>query len=79
MGKYLERMGKNFSLFDAPLVYKFSQMSKIEDADLTKVFDDTLVKVAPVNAVVCHISPLGPPFGLQCTSLHMLIVDRPSS
>jgi len=53
MGRYLERMSKKFSLFDAPLVHKFSQLSKNEKADLTKVFDDTLVKVAPVNAVVC--------------------------
>lgn len=52
MSKYLERMGRKFSLFDAPLVYNFSQISKTEGADLTKVFDDTLVKIEPVNAVV---------------------------
>ncbi|KAH8599463.1 glycoside hydrolase superfamily [Bisporella sp. PMI_857] len=51
MHKYLERMGKKFSLFDAPLVYNFSQLSKTEGGDLTKVFDDTLVKTVPVNAV----------------------------
>lgn len=52
MSAYLERMGKKFSLFDAPLVYNFSQLSKTENADLTKIFDDTLVQIAPVNAVV---------------------------
>jgi len=61
MHKYLDRMGKKFSLFDAPLVYNFSQLSKTEGGDLTKVFDDTLVKTVPVNAVVsfpsCFIGP----------------------
>jgi alpha-amylase len=47
-------MGKKFSLFDAPLVYNFSKLSKTEDADLRSVFDDTLVKIEPVNAVVSH-------------------------
>lgn len=51
MTRYLERMGKKFSLFDAPLVYNFSKLSKTEDADLRTVFDDTLVKIEPVNAV----------------------------
>ena len=52
MTAYLQRMGHKFSLFDAPLVYNFSQASKTEDADLTKIFDSTLVKYEPVNAVV---------------------------
>lgn len=52
MTTYLERMGKKFSLFDAPLVYNFSKISQTESGDMTKVFDDTLVKVTPVNAVV---------------------------
>ena len=52
MTKYLERMGKKFSLFDAPLVYNFSQLSKTEGGDLRNVFNDTLVKTVPVNAVV---------------------------
>jgi alpha-amylase len=52
MCQYLERMGRKFSLFDAPLVYKFSQLSKTEGADLTKVFEETLVQAVPVNAVV---------------------------
>ncbi|KAG9239073.1 glycoside hydrolase superfamily [Amylocarpus encephaloides] len=48
---YLDRMGTKFSLFDAPLVYNFSQLSKTENADLRNVFEDTLVKAAPINAV----------------------------
>lgn len=52
MARYLERMGKKFSLFDAPLVYNFSKLSKTEDSDLRSVFDNTLVKIEPVNAVV---------------------------
>lgn len=52
MTKYLERMNRKFSLFDAPLVYNFSQISKASGADLRKVFDETLVSVMPVNSVV---------------------------
>ncbi|KAA6411902.1 MAG: putative glucan 1 [Lasallia pustulata] len=48
---YLQRMNHKFSLFDAPLVYNFSHISKTERADLTKVFDNTLVKYEPYNAV----------------------------
>ncbi|KAM0285832.1 hypothetical protein ACHAQH_001294 [Verticillium albo-atrum] len=51
MTDYLARMGKKFSLFDAPLVYNFSQISKAEGADLRQVFDGTLVQKEPVNAV----------------------------
>lgn len=49
---YLQRMDHKFSLFDAPLVYNFSQLSKTENADLRMVFDRTLVKYEPYNAVV---------------------------
>ena len=52
MHAYLERMGKKFSLFDAPLVHKFSAASQADGADLRQIFDDTLVKTQPVNAVV---------------------------
>jgi len=52
MTGYLQRMGHKFSLFDVPLVYNFSQISRTENADLTKVFEGTLVKYEPVNAVV---------------------------
>lgn len=51
MIKYLDRMGRKFSLFDAPLVYNFSQISKTEKADLRSVFDDTCVS----NIILRHI------------------------
>lgn len=56
MTRYLENMHKKFSLFDAPLVYNFSEISKSSGADLRKVFDDTLVSVMPVNAVTLVMS-----------------------
>ncbi|KAI9653664.1 MAG: hypothetical protein M1829_001151 [Trizodia sp. TS-e1964] len=51
MVTYLQRMNHKFSLFDAPLVYNFSALSKTESGDLRTVFDGTLVKAEPVNAV----------------------------
>ncbi|KAK0634334.1 alpha amylase [Bombardia bombarda] len=51
MTGYLDRMGQKFSLFDAPLVYNFSEISKGSGADLRKVFDGTLVQTAPIAAV----------------------------
>lgn len=54
MTQYLERMGRKFSLFDAPLVYNFSEISQAEGADMRKVFDNTLVQAMPINAVVCN-------------------------
>ncbi|ATY59031.1 glucan 1,4-alpha-maltohexaosidase precursor [Cordyceps militaris] len=51
MNNYLDRMEEKFSLFDAPLVHNFSALSQTESADLRKVFDDTLVRCRPVNAV----------------------------
>lgn len=52
MNDYLDRMDQKFSLFDAPLVHKFSEISQAEEADLRQVFDDTLVQVRPICAVV---------------------------
>ncbi|KAK4944405.1 hypothetical protein LTR66_014507, partial [Elasticomyces elasticus] len=49
--KWLDKMGHKFSLFDAPLLYNFSRLSTTEDADLRTVFDNSLVKAKPVNAV----------------------------
>lgn len=54
MARYVERMGKKFSLFDAPLVHNFSRLSKTENADLRTVFNNTWVKIEPVNAVVSY-------------------------
>ena len=45
-------MGHKFSLFDAPLVYNFSEISRGDSADLRKVFDETLVQTDPISAVV---------------------------
>lgn len=50
--KYLGEMPEGFALYDSPLLNNFSSLSKQEAADLRKVFDKTLVKEAPVNAVV---------------------------
>ena len=49
---YLQRMGHRISLFDAPLVYKFSRLSSTRGGDMRRVFDDTLVKYRPAHAVV---------------------------
>ncbi|KAL2878374.1 hypothetical protein SGCOL_006345 [Colletotrichum sp. CLE4] len=51
MKEWLETMGHKFSLYDAPLVYNFSQISTTEGGDLRKVFDGSLVQEKPVNAV----------------------------
>ena len=51
MTDYIQRMRHKFSLFDAPLVYNFSQISRTENGDLRTIFNDTLVKYEPVNAV----------------------------
>ena len=48
---YLSKMEHKFSLFDAPLVGNFSRLSTGDRADLRAVFDETLVKVEPYNAV----------------------------
>ena len=51
MDKYLSNMKHKMSLFDAPLLNNFSSISKTEAADLRKVFDNTLVKARPQDAV----------------------------
>ena len=48
---YLKDTNHKFSLFDTPLLNAFSQLSTKEDADLRKIFKNSLVKEAPVNAV----------------------------
>lgn len=52
MRRYLDRMNHKFSLFDAPLVYNFSEISRGNSADLRRVFDGTLVESDPISAVV---------------------------
>ncbi|KAI9730853.1 MAG: hypothetical protein M1834_005571 [Cirrosporium novae-zelandiae] len=49
--KFLEDMEHKYSLFDTPLLNNFSRLSTTENADLRTVFDNTLVKVEPYNAV----------------------------
>ncbi|SMR46955.1 unnamed protein product [Zymoseptoria tritici ST99CH_3D1] len=51
MSRWLDDMHRKFSLFDAPLLYNFSRLSTTENADLRTVFDNTLVKRDPLNAV----------------------------
>jgi alpha-amylase len=51
MVSWLDSMHHKFSLYDAPLVYNFSNISKSEAGDLRKVFDSTLVQAQPVSAV----------------------------
>ena len=48
---YLSKMDHKFSLFDAPLVSNFSQISNTEKGDMRSVFDQTLVQCEPYNAV----------------------------
>lgn len=55
---YLQRMDRELSLFDVPLVYRFSTFSRTEGADLRRIFDETLVKYEPQHAVVCPVLPL---------------------
>jgi glycosidase len=73
MCKWLDKMNRKFSLFDAPLLYNFSRLSTTEDADLRTVFDNTLVKVEPVNTVVSHL-PTGHEEG-RAFSLNLSFVD----
>jgi len=51
MLEYLKQMDHKFSLFDSPLLNNFSKASTTEDADLRKIFDNTLVQAEPYNAV----------------------------
>jgi hypothetical protein len=44
-------MGHKFSLFDSRLLINFSLLSNIENTDLCKVFDKTLVKAERYNAI----------------------------
>ena len=48
---YLDRVPRQFSLFDCPLVHNFGKISRTESSDLRKVFDNTLVGAKPINAV----------------------------
>jgi alpha-amylase len=51
MLEWLDNMQHKIMLYDSPLVWNFSNLSTTEDADLRRVFDDTLVQKRPQNAV----------------------------
>lgn len=47
---YLDRFGAQFSLFDAPLHYKFKEAAEAgESFDLRTIFDDTIVQSRPID------------------------------
>ena len=49
--KYIEKTQGEISLFDVPLHYNFNNASKDVNYDLTKIFDNTLLKENPCKAV----------------------------
>ncbi|PLB48256.1 alpha-amylase [Aspergillus steynii IBT 23096] len=49
--EYLEQTQYRTSLFDAPLVERFSSISQMKKADLRHIFDGTLVDCRPSHAV----------------------------
>jgi alpha-amylase len=52
INKYLDSMGTQFSVFDAPLHYNFKQAGEAgSDFDLTKIFEGTVVQHRPIDAV----------------------------
>jgi alpha-amylase len=51
MSDWLDKLDHKFSLYDAPLLNNFAQLSTTEEADLRTVFDNTLVQKQPVAAV----------------------------
>lgn len=52
LAPYLARMCGQMSLFDVQLVYNLSHASKARRIDLRRIFDGTLAKHIPKNAVV---------------------------
>ena len=49
---YLDNLGTQFSVFDAPLHYNFKEAGEAgNNYDLRQIFDDTLVKSRPMDAV----------------------------
>ncbi|KAJ1304692.1 hypothetical protein OPQ81_005831 [Rhizoctonia solani] len=52
INNYLNKLGTQFSVFDAPLHYNFKEASEAgNNFDLRRIFDDTLVKSRPTDAV----------------------------
>lgn len=52
LASYIARMGGRMSLFDVQLAYNLSNVSKARRIDLRRIFDGTLAKHLPKNAVV---------------------------
>ena len=52
LASYIARMGGRMSLFDVQLAYNLSNVSKARRIDLRRIFDGTLAKHLPQNAVV---------------------------
>lgn len=49
---YLNKLGTQFSVFDAPLHYNFKEAGEAgNNFDLRKIFDGTLVQNRPMDAV----------------------------
>lgn len=48
---YLQEVDFTMSLFDVPLHYHFYDASQNENYDMRTIFDDTLVKIYPMNSV----------------------------
>jgi alpha-amylase len=62
MVDWLDGVEHDFLLYDSPLVWNFSNLSKTEDADLRTVFDESLVQKRPLSAVTLvmnHDTQLG--------------------
>jgi alpha-amylase len=57
LAPYIARMGGRMSLFDVQLLYNLSYNSKARRVDLKRIFDGTLAKHRPSNAVVRHLLP----------------------
>jgi alpha-amylase len=53
LSKYLQGFKGRLSLFDVPLVYRFSHASSARKYDLRRIFSGSLCKRHPKNAVVC--------------------------
>ncbi len=52
INKYLDAMGTQFSVFDAPLHYNFKEAGEAgSNFDLTKIFENTVVQERPIDAV----------------------------
>lgn len=52
--KYLDDIGVQFTVFDAPLHYNFKEAGEAKaNFDLRKIWDGSIVQARPVDAVTC--------------------------